>query len=262
MKSVTAQLADIAQLKTLEEEIVEQLRQADEPLTCNMLLQRIPSAPDRETLSREIFQLSKAGTIVRAGEVPAPPGMPRATVACYALPSPSGGVLGDQAAPARAATREAIAEAISGIPRDRAISKEELIARMPDGISRPAIKGGIKRMASAAQILGAFGKTTARRYYDLRTTGADSRADAALPSEPPATAKQPLHIAHEAPAAEVEFAIYNDGRLAVIDGDEILVIPPEATLRLGYFLGCLDMDAWPPRLDPAVTVGELKSFQR
>ena len=55
----------------------------------------------------------------------------------------------------------------------------------------------------------------------------------------------------DAPAApaEIEFAVYSDGRLAIFDGDEILILPPEATRRLGYFLGCLETHVWPPRLD-------------
>lgn len=48
-------------------------------------------------------------------------------------------------------------------------------------------------------------------------------------------------LAKPAPAAptvpEIEFSIYDDGRLAIIDGDEILVLPPDATRRLGRFLG-------------------------
>lgn len=62
----------------------------------------------------------------------------------------------------------------------------------------------------------------------------------------------------EAPP-EVDFAIHADGRLSIIDGGAIMVLPPTATRRLGYFLGCLEINSWPPRLDPTVSIhGEAK----
>lgn len=65
-------------------------------------------------------------------------------------------------------------------------------------------------------------------------------------------------VAEAAPGAdtssdqEVSFAIHDDGRLAITDNDHVMVLPPSATRRLGYFLGCLEVTAWPPRFDPQV----------
>lgn len=49
---------------------------------------------------------------------------------------------------------------------------------------------------------------------------------------------------------EIEFALYDGGRLAIIGGDELMILPPKDTRRLGYFLGCLEILARPPRLAP------------
>ena len=55
---------------------------------------------------------------------------------------------------------------------------------------------------------------------------------------PAAQVKEPIKPAPAVPTApEIEFSIYDDGRLAIIDGDKILVLPPDATRRLGRFLG-------------------------
>ena len=65
---------------------------------------------------------------------------------------------------------------------------------------------------------------------DAGEAAARPRASAARPA-----AGKP---APAAPTAQViELSIYDDGRLAIIDGDEILVLPPDATRRLGRFLG-------------------------
>ncbi|GBG03931.1 hypothetical protein AZSI13_32580 [Azospira sp. I13] len=51
-------------------------------------------------------------------------------------------------------------------------------------------------------------------------------------------------------APDVSFAIHDDGRLTITDCDQVLELQPSATRRLGYFLGCLEIQAWPPRFDP------------
>lgn len=43
---------------------------------------------------------------------------------------------------------------------------------------------------------------------------------------------------------EIEFSIYDDGRLDIIDGDEILVLPPDATRRLAA--SSVTSKRWPP----------------
>lgn len=55
------------------------------------------------------------------------------------------------------------------------------------------------------------------------------------------------HVSDNPP--KIEFGIQDDGSMSIYDGDELMVLPPEATRRLGYFLGCFDRAAWPPRLD-------------
>ena len=46
----------------------------------------------------------------------------------------------------------------------------------------------------------------------------------------------------------VEFAVYSDGRLAIIDSDEILVLKPDDVRRLAFFLGCFDPKTAVPQL--------------
>ena len=165
------------------------------------------------------------------------------------------------------AARDALAKAIAGIDKAHAITRDELIGRIDTAHERITLKNAVKRMCTEATVLGAFGATVARRYFDIRTlnaTCANSQTEAeATPSGSPApqamttapatTAvleKKPANTAPPVDIDQVEFSVYSDGRLAIIDGDEILVIPPDATRRLGYFLGCFEKNAWPPRLDP------------
>lgn len=61
-------------------------------------------------------------------------------------------------------------------------------------------------------------------------------------SEPP---PQPLYRAgdicvteiHPDEAVRIEFALWDDGRLTIAEGDEILLLPAEATKRLALLLG-------------------------
>ena len=96
-------------------------------------------------------------------------------------------------------------------------------------------------MSRQAAIVGAFGATSARRYYDIRTAASAASlptcANSQTPAPAPANAK--ANAASHDPE-DIEFAMYDDGRLGIFDGDEILIIPPEATIRLGRFLGCFD----------------------
>lgn len=203
------------------------------------------------------------------------------------------------------ASRAGVFYALKGIDREHAITRQELALRGPASVESGALFNALQRMAQEG-LVGAFGSTTARRYYDLRTKDADLRepcADSQTGADPTelapfdartkgqreashrrlqlrheateSTAKEALAEAVSAPVSaprpaapketppvvapppadevpEIEFAIYDDGRLAIFDGDELMTLPPEATRRLGYFLGCLEIHAWPPRLDPEV----------
>lgn len=87
MSAFSLAISNIANLKSLEDEICDVLRESStKPLTCMEILEAIPNPPDRETLTREVFQMAMAGTIIKVGDIPAPPGVPRKTVAVYTLP--------------------------------------------------------------------------------------------------------------------------------------------------------------------------------
>lgn len=152
--------------------------------------------------------------------------------------------------------RPAIAAAIADIDQAHAISREVLIARAacPD-IARNTLKSAIKNMVSEGIVIAACGATSARRYFDVRTqwvaddapvASKGERAEpspaSAVPAALPRTDAPPPAPANDtaAPGA-VEFALYSDGRLAIIDGDDILVLPPEDMRRLVHFLGCFDV---------------------
>jgi len=78
------------------------------------------------------------------------------------------------------------------------------------------------------------------------------------PVEPP---PQPLYRAgdirvteiHPDEAAQIEFALWDDGRLTIAEGDEILLLPAEATKRLALLLGVPGSElpsARAPRMSP------------
>lgn len=146
--------------------------------------------------------------------------------------------------------REAIAKAISGITEDRAIKRDELLARAKTDIDHPTLINVIKKMVEEKKFVGAYGHTTARRYFDLRSIDPQPVTDDKSGARDTLNVQPAGPTTGEHDAADIEFSIYNDGRLAIVDGDEVLVLPPAATRRLGYFLGCLEMNTWPPRLDP------------
>jgi len=67
----------------------------------------------------------------------------------------------------------AIEKAIRGISRSEAISKGELIGRVP-GVGFSMMEKAIMRMVKEGTILGAFGNAGARLFYDMRTQISDS----------------------------------------------------------------------------------------
>ena len=245
MESLLAsQMKQLASLKPLEQEILDQLENSEDPLTCAELLERIPNVPDRETLSREIFRLATEGTIARAGEIEAPPGSPRKTVSFYTLPPREAEAKKKEpSTPAGNPIKALIAEAISGVTQDQAISKEALIARCKTEASRAAISATLKRMVSEGTVLAAFGHTTARRYFDLRTlSGSPSEKASPSTPSPKKTVATATSLPPEPPPPktplDIDFAIHADGRLSIVDGSHCLILPPDATRRLGHFLGC------------------------
>ncbi len=141
-----------------------------------------------------------------------------------------------------------------------------LLNESPEGVARKCIIG--KTSLSEASVDNAIynliksGEATRKSYGVIAATSALIRIEGALvpvaaAATPAAKTQGTAEQAGDAKPSEdktenasaVEFSVYSDGRLAIIDGTEILVLQPDATRRLGYFLGCFEMNAWPPRLD-------------
>lgn len=148
--------------------------------------------------------------------------------------------------------RDAITAAIAGIAKTSAITRDELIARTKSDIPRATLVDAIKKMGRESTVLGAYGATAGRRYFDIRTLSASAEASPpqtkTAPNVKPAPIPAPVSVlppvdtppAAGAEAKPVEFAIYNDGRLAIVDNDEIFVMQREDVARLARFLGCFD----------------------
>lgn len=149
---------------------------------------------------------------------------------------------------------EAITRAISGVPCEMPITCEALVTRaitLGAEHERHTLINIVRKMAAEGDVVGAIGATAARRYFDPRTeAGASAGPAVASPTvaEPPAehvdpSPAPPAATGAEADPAPIEYALYSDGRLAIIDGDEILVLPCADTLRLARFLGCFEFAA-------------------
>lgn len=166
----------------------------------------------------------------------------------------------------------------SSIPYEEGVSMKtgsidqirHLIAGSPAGITRKTLieRSGLSENSVDCTIFTLIKRNEAERigYGEIRALPdlkavppcAESTCapHASAETEAPALAIAPVEpdadesLTEDTEPAEIDFAVYSDGRLAIVDGDEILVLPPEATRRLGYFLGCLEKNAWPPRLDP------------
>lgn len=144
--------------------------------------------------------------------------------------------------------RDAIARAVSGLTREESIDKKTLLdlasRDLPD-IDRGTLENSLRKMVSEGQRIAALGATSARRYFDPAAKGwepeaaAEPAAGAAeITAEPPPAAQKAVAAPPEPPP--VEFAIYSDGRMAIIDGDEIFLLRPADTRRLVDFLGCFE----------------------
>lgn len=124
-----------------------------------------------------------------------------------------------------------------------------LLAEFPNGVSRKELIR--KTELTDAGVDNAISKLVkrgeaVRTGYGVITATQTIKQVEALFSTPTAIAK----IAPQEPAistpevgdvSQIEFSIYDDGRLVIMDGDEVFVLPPSATRRLGTFLGCFDM---------------------
>lgn len=168
---------------------------------------------------------------------------------------------------ALSASRAGVLAALKGIDREHALSRHELIALGPASVEDGALINALRRLVQEGKV-GAFGATTARRFYSLEAQGETPRAgcDAAAdhfadvskmvgtatgPAVQPAedaSGAESIAVTAQAAPARIEFAIYDDGRLALFAGDERLILPPEATHRLGRFLARSVL----PRIDPSL----------
>ena len=84
--------------------------------------------------------------------------------------------------------------------------------------------------------------------HDMQSASAENAptSSAAPAAQPPVVARhEPKGPDDESAATKIDFSIYDDGRLAISDGDELFVLPPDATRRLGQFLGRIEINGWP-----------------
>lgn len=255
------------------------------PMTSGELDERFPGRHIRAGLARKDgqqgwWQLTDAGRTacplrnqLAAAVAPAPAGAaggrltanstPRTTASVpmrpITTPNPSEETSMSKSTPGPASkAKPALSAAIAGIDKSHAISREDLIARAacPD-IERRTLANAIKAMVSEGTVLAACGATRARRYFDIRTLApAGSMHTAQLdagatpsrtvsPAPAAVAAPQDSHAKPPSAPPVVEYALYSDGRLAIIDGDEILVLPPDDTRRLAFFLGCFERPSQP-----------------
>ena len=135
--------------------------------------------------------------------------------------------------------RDAITKSIAGITKESALKREELFARAETDIDHLTLRNVLRKMVLDQKRVGACGHTASRRYYDLATLVSEQSQipgwTPVMDAKTRADKQKP-----ETSVAEIEFSIYDDGRLAIMDEDEVLVLPPEATRRLGRFLGCFE----------------------
>jgi len=150
----------------------------------------------------------------------------------------------------------------------KGVTRKDLITRT--GLKKNNIDNAIFNLVSSDKatrlgygLIGITdeGRTAAKKLKIDRPAIATSAPVVAPPAEvkPPVQAEPPAELEtstttptdeepDETPAPDIDFCVYADGHLAIIDGDEILVLPPDATRRLGHFLGCFDLNDGASRL--------------
>ena len=116
MSLVSQTLAQLSNLKTLEQEIIDVLTASDVAMSSKQIGERIPNPPDGETLSQEIYRMKKEGKIEHDKFVRPPPGS-RGNVGMYRLSKVSDQpavqpAMDPPPAPKKPVTRQAVADAI------------------------------------------------------------------------------------------------------------------------------------------------------
>ena len=282
-------------LTHLDDEIIRVLTASGAPLTSAELLEEIPDCPDRETLARAISKMMMAGKLTRRNVFPKSSTFACGSVTAYTLPSkaaqkpqqdPAKATVAEVAAepvkeavkePAKTTQRkprtgmtikEQIAEMVRGIPESLAISKEDIIRHLKH-IKRGCITTAIPQMVNAGDILAAIGNTNRRRFFDIRTKGAEVKkpdsASVIIPEKTPsyeiapplgveksvmqeATSvmqSEPLFM-HDLPHAmrqpdtpdnpDPVFALDTNGRLRIEQGEHIILCETATVRKLALLL--------------------------
>ena len=106
------------------------------------------------------------------------------------------------------------------------------------GLTEGTVDSAISRLVKRGQAERA-------QYGVIRLVGGASAA-AAVPAVAPAPAapkiEKPLALAPAPTNPAFDFALHDDGRLAISAGDDVLVLQRNDTYRLARFLGLFDVD--------------------
>ncbi len=170
----------------------------------------------------------------------------------------------------RGKLQAAVIDALAGRTRDQAIPGPDLAQQL--GVSAENLRHCTRNLAQKGVIghlerkVGAWQVAT---YYDIAT---DTAAPAPATPEPAPAARQPISedeiqafvdglepepawapqpavpaeesatvardaTAEQAAAPQIDFALWADGRLDIVDGDELIQIPPCDVARLALLLG-------------------------
>jgi hypothetical protein len=249
MTSMTAlMVSQIVNLQTLEQEILHILATSSAPLSCAQIGEQVPSKPDRETLSHEIFGLAQEGKIYRAGEVPAPPGTPRKTVAVYSLP---GSTDTNEQAPAQPqkvvknATRKDVLEFLLGASAPIMTADLEKAIGATMGTTSTCLSqlkkaGKVDRVGKAG---GWFISSSAAKKHPWRTLPTRE-----VPIKEDVVSVQNIQISappHEAisqapPDNSISFSVDNKGLLTIQQGEKLIRFDRDMTDRLSTFLVVID----------------------
>lgn len=274
-------------LTHLDNEVVQVLTDSDAPLTSAELLEEIPDCPDRETLARTISRMMMAGRLVTRNVFPKSSAFACGSVTAYTLPSKA--AQKPQQEPAKATVAEPVKEAVKepvkttqrkprtgmtikaqiaemvrGVPESLAIAKEDIIRQLPH-IKRSCLVTFIPRMVEEGTLLGAVGYTSKRRYFDIRTKGAEVKkpdsASVILPEktlsyeiEPPLGVEKSAieadqlfmekhspvqHVMHQPDTPDNPdpvFALDTNGRLRIEQGEHIILCETATVRKLALLL--------------------------
>lgn len=137
------------------------------------------------------------------------------------------------------------------------LARKVLIKRT--GLADHAIDNAIVNLIKLGEAVrkgyGVIAAVPARAEVTAARVAQSAAIAAAAPAEVPAPVVLPSPRiavkdaatqlpAAAAPSAAIDFAIYDDGRLAITDGDELFVLPPDATRRLCMFLDKVAVFPW------------------